>query len=70
METHSPLKLWDINDTKAKRIHLKIAEIMAPDYQLLSVVFNKDSPNFYTMELRYNIPSRKHFTESVAQDQE
>ena len=41
METHSPLKLWDINDPKAKHIHLKIAEIMAPDYKPLSVVLNK-----------------------------
>ena len=37
-ETRPQVKVWDINDPKAKRIHRKIAEMMALDYQPLSVV--------------------------------
>ena len=38
MQTRLRLKLWDINDPKAECIHLKIAEMIVLDYQLLSVV--------------------------------
>ena len=37
-ETQARVKLWDINDTKAERIHRKMAEMVALDYQPLSVV--------------------------------
>ena len=30
--------MWDINDLKAERIHRKITEMMALDYQPLSVI--------------------------------
>jgi len=37
-ETHARLKLLDINDPKAECIHLKIAKMMALDYQPLSFI--------------------------------
>ena len=36
MQKH--VRLWDINDPKAEHLRIKIAEMMALDYQLLSVV--------------------------------
>ena len=37
-ETRARVKIWDINDPKAEHIHCKIAEMMALDYQPLSVI--------------------------------
>ena len=37
-ETRVRVKVWDTNNPKAERIHRKIAEMMALDYQPLSVI--------------------------------
>ena len=65
-ETRARVKLWDINDPKAERIHLKIAEMMALDYQPLSVVSDAGFTRLLqTIEPRYKVPSRKYFTDNV-----
>ena len=59
-------KAWDINDSRAKAVHLKIAEMIALDCQPYSVV---DDIGFRAMvqalDPRYNLPSRRYFTETV-----
>ena len=45
---------------------MKIAEMMALDYQLLSVVSDVGFTRLlHTIEPRYKIPSRKYFTDNV-----
>ena len=66
VETQARVKLWDINDPKAERIHVKIAEMMALDNQPLSVVSDLGFTRLlHTIEPRYKIPSRKYFTDNV-----
>ena len=65
-ETRARIKIWDINDPKAERIHRKIAEMMALDYQPLSVVNDIGFTRLLqTVEPKYKIPSRKYFTDNV-----
>ena len=57
---------WDINDTKALVIHRKIGEMIAIDDQPFSIVSDTGFINLVkVLEPRYNIPSRKYFTETV-----
>ena len=59
-------KVWDINDARAKTIHIKIAEMIALDCQPYSVV---DDIGFraliHALEPRYNVPSRRYFSETM-----
>ena len=59
-------KVWDINDVRAKAIHVRIAEMIALDCQPYSVV---DDIGFraliHALEPRYNIPSRRYFSETM-----
>ena len=65
-ETRARVKVWDINDPKAERIHDKIAEMMALDYQPLSVVTDVGFTSLLqTIKPRYKMPSRKYFTDDV-----
>ena len=65
-ETRARVKLWDINDPKAERIHRKIAEMMALDYQPLSVITDVGFTSLLqTIKPRYKMPSRKYFTDNV-----
>ena len=65
-ETQTRVKVWDINDPKAECIHCKIAEMMALDYQPLSVVNDVGFTSLLqTIEPKYKVPSRKYFTENV-----
>ena len=65
-ETWARVKVWDINDLKTKRFHRKIAEMMALDYQPLSVINDVGFTNLLKMiEPRYKMPSRKYFTDNV-----
>ena len=65
-ETRARVKVWDINNPKAECIHLKIAEMMALDYQPLSVVSDVGFTRLLqTIEPRYKVPSRKYFTDNV-----
>ena len=57
---------WDINDTHAVHVHKKIAEMMALDFQPLSIVSNVGFIRLLnTLEPRYKLPSRCYFTENV-----
>ena len=65
-ETQARVKQWDINNSNAVRIHRKIAEMMAIDYQPFSIVSDVGFTRLLkTLEPRYNVPSRKYFTENV-----
>ena len=65
-ETRARVKVWDINNPKAARIHRKIAEMMTLDYQPLSVVTDVGFTSLLqTIEPRYKMPSRKYFTDNV-----
>ena len=62
-ELHKP---WDINDQRAKRIHVKIGEMIARDCQPYSVVEDAGFKSLvHVLEPRYHIPSRKYFRETV-----
>ena len=61
-EMQASVKLWVINDPKAERIHIKIADIMALDCIPANVGF---TCLLHTIEPRYKIPSRKDFTDNV-----
>ncbi|XP_065891625.1 zinc finger BED domain-containing protein 4-like [Dysidea avara] len=66
VETQACVKLWDINDPKVERIHVKIAEMTALDYQPLSVVSDVGFTRLlHTIKPRYKMPSRKYFTNNV-----
>ena len=65
-ETQARVKIWDINEPKAERIHRKIAEMMALDYQPLSVVNDVGFTRLLqTIEPKYKMPSRKYFIDNV-----
>ena len=61
------MKPRDINDPRAIRVHQKIAEMMALDFQLR--IFNFSDTGFTELhkilEPRYILPSRCYFTEDV-----
>ena len=65
-ETLELKQIWDINNSKAQKIHYKIAEMIALDCQPISVVedigFNR---LLKQMCPNYNIPSRKFFSEKI-----
>ena len=59
-------KPWDITDQQAKRIHVKIGEMIARDCQPYSVVEDAEFKSLvHALEPRYHIPSHKYFRETV-----
>ena len=54
-ETAELLKVWDINDSRAKRTHTKVGEMIAIDCQPISVVDNEGfkslKPSLSTIEI-------------------
>ena len=65
-ETAELRKVWDINDFRAKRIHTKVGEMIAIDYQPVSIVDHEGFKSLIsTLEPKYQMPSRKYFTETV-----
>ena len=59
-------KMWDINDFRAKRIHTKVGEMIAIDYQPVSIVDHEGFKSLIsTLEPKYHMSSRKYFTEPV-----
>ena len=65
-ETEARVQPWDINDARAVRVHKKIAEMMALDFQPLSIVSDVGFIKLLnTLEPRYKLPSRHYFTENV-----
>lgn len=69
IEAEAKVKVWDINDPHAMRIHKLVGEMIATDNQPFSVVqdtgFNR---LIKTLEPRYVLPSRKYFSESIVPD--
>ena len=60
------VKVWDINDPRATAIHRKLGEMIALDYQPISVVEDVGFLRFVgALEPRYKVPSRKYMTETV-----
>ena len=60
------IQQWDINDACAVRVHNKIAEMMALDFQPLSIVSDVGFIRLLnTLEPRYKLSSRRYFTENV-----
>ena len=60
------VKVWDINDPRATTIHRKLGEMIALDYQPISMVEDVGFLRFVgTLEPRYKVPSRKYMTETV-----
>ena len=59
-------KQWNINDASAKAIHQKVGEMIAVDFQTISV---SESSCFkaliHTLAPKYHIPSTKYFAETV-----
>ena len=65
-ESIDKLRRWDINDARALVVHRKIGEMIAIDDHPFSVVNDTGFVNLLkVLEPRYNIPSRKYFTETV-----
>ena len=65
-KTEARVKQWDINDPCAIRVHQKIAEMMALDFQTYSTVSDTGFTELLkTLEPRYTLPSRRYFTEDV-----
>lgn len=61
-------KQWDINDARAKAVHQRLGEMIALDYQPMSIVEDMGFRRFVTvLEPKYNLPSRKYVTETVIQ---
>ena len=68
-ETEARVQPWDINDARALRVHKKIAEMMALDFQPLSIVSDVGFIRLLnTLEPRYKLPSRRYFTEKIIPD--
>ena len=65
-EARDLLKPWDINDHRAKSIHIKIAEMIALDCQPYSLVNDVGFKALVrALEPKYLIPSRRYFCETV-----
>ena len=59
-------KVWDINDPRAKKIHAKVGEMIAIDYQPVSIVDHEGFKSLIrTLEPKYRMPSRKYFSETI-----
>ena len=57
-ETAELRKVWDINDFRVKRIHTKVGEMIAIDYQPVSIVDYEGFKSLIsTLEPKYQMPS-------------
>ena len=67
-ESSDLVRVWDINDPRAKRIHQRIGEMIAIDCQPFSIVEDVGFTHLLkALDSRYSLPSRKYFTETVPQ---
>lgn len=65
-ESYNRIRIWDINDRRAQRVHQKVGEMMAIDMQPFSVVTDEGFKSLlHTLEPRYILPSRRYFTDTV-----
>ena len=65
-EVQEKVRIWDINDARAQRVHRLVIEMIALDNQPFSVI---EDPGFVrllrVLEPRYVIPSRKYLVDKV-----
>ena len=60
------VRKWDINNSRAQRVHQLIAEMIALDSQPLSIVnYVGFTRLLRELEPRYSLPSRRYITETV-----
>ena len=60
------IQQWDINNAHTVRVHKKIAEMMALDFQPLSIASDVGFIRLLNaLEPRYKLPSCRYFTENV-----
>lgn len=59
-------KQWDINDSRAIAVHKQLGEMIALDFQPISIVEDVGFKRLVdTLEPKYNLPSRKYVTETI-----
>lgn len=69
MDNFKPIKVWNINDAGATKIHTKIMNMIAMDNQPFSVVNDQGFIELLAhLEPRYLIPSSKYFNEVMLPD--
>ena len=57
---------WDINDTRAQRVHKFVMEMIALDNQPFSLVEDLGFVRLLqVLEPQYSLPSRKYFVENL-----
>jgi len=60
------VKAWDINDSRAQRVHRFVMEMIAVDNQPFSLVEDFGFARLlHMLELRYHLPSRKYFVKKL-----
>ena len=65
-ESQDRVKVWDINDPRAKKTHQLIGEMIALDTQPFSIVEDVGFTRLlHCLEARYQLPSRKYVTYTV-----
>lgn len=65
-ETYELKKIWDINSTQAKRIHIAIGEMIAIDSQPFSIVDDIGFTRLIKLlKPNYELPSRKYFSTNI-----
>ena len=62
-EASERVRIWDINDPRAQRIHQRDTEMICLDAQPFSIV--DVSRLVHELEPRYSLPSRKYITENI-----
>ena len=65
-EANERVRIWDINDPRAQRIHRRVTEMICLDAQPFSIVEDSGfSQLVHELEPRYSLPSRKYITENI-----
>lgn len=65
-ESGELVRLWDIGDSSAQRVHRRIGEMIAIDCQPFSVVEDVGFTRLLTqLEARYSLPSQRYITEVI-----
>ena len=65
-ESSERVRVWDINNPRAQRVHRLIGEMVVIDTQPFSIVENEGFTNLLkALQPRYSLPSRRYMTETV-----
>ena len=66
MELQDEGRKWDINDTRAQRVHMFVMEIIALGNQPFSLVEDLGFVQLLqVLEPKYSLPSRKYLVEKI-----